>query len=129
MERSPERRGGDSPEETVKSILLHIGKILNTRQGSCCLADDFGIPDFTDLATTFRPESIPEIEIALGKIISKYEPRLSEVKVIFDPQPEQYTNVCFKLHGRLQGEQLSLPVIFETLLTADGRLSVREPNR
>ncbi|MDR1044449.1 MAG: type VI secretion system baseplate subunit TssE [Candidatus Adiutrix sp.] len=129
LERRPDRRSSGSLGEEVSSILRHVGLILNTRQGSASIAPDFGIPDFTDLATSFSPDSIPEIEAALRLVISKYEPRLDEVKVSFDPRPDDHSVITFKLEGRINPGETNFPVIFETLLTADGCLSVREQTR
>ncbi len=129
QEREPGRRGSGSPGEAAASILRHVGRILNTRQGSASIAPDFGIPDFTDLATSFSPDSIPEIEETLRQVISKYEPRLGEVKVAFAPRDGDHSVITFKLEGRMLSGETNLPVVFETLLTADGRLRVREAAR
>src|SRR3546814_20498612 len=40
-------------EVLVTSILDHLHRILNTRQGSVPVDQDFGVPDFTNLAGSF----------------------------------------------------------------------------
>ncbi|MDR1922209.1 MAG: type VI secretion system baseplate subunit TssE [Candidatus Adiutrix sp.] len=126
LERDAGPRRARPTNETIDSILRHVGKILNTRQGSAPIAPDFGIPDFTDLAISFSQDSIPDIEEALRQVISKYEPRLADVKIGFDPQSDLRSAIAFKLEGRVEFGEKVMPVIFETLLTADGRLAVRE---
>ena len=46
-------------ENDVESIIEHLRGLLNTRQGECPAAMDFGVVDFTDLMHTF-PEADSE---------------------------------------------------------------------
>ena len=48
-------------ENDVESIVEHLRGLLNTRQGECPAAMDFGVVDFTDLMHTF-PEAIQTLQ-------------------------------------------------------------------
>ena len=69
IEQDPDWRGESDPKAAVASVLGHLGKILNTRQGSAPIAPDFGVPDFTAIASSFGLDSVPEIEEAISNVI------------------------------------------------------------
>lgn len=126
VELDPDWRGGSDPAVALKSVLGHIGKILNTRQGSAPIATDFGVPDFTSIASTFGADSVAQVEQAIIQVIQRYEPRLRSVQVVFDPQPDRPFALAFKLQAQLAGEGQETPVVFETILNPDGRIMVLE---
>lgn len=126
IEQDPDWRGESDPKAAVASVLGHLGKILNTRQGSAPIAPDFGVPDFTAIASSFGLDSVPEIEGAITGVIKKYEPRLTDVQVGFEPQPDKPFTIVFKLSARVAVEGRQTPVVFETILNPDGRITVLE---
>lgn len=126
VELDPDWRGGSDPAAAVQSVIGHIGKILNTRQGSAPIAEDFGVPDFTSIASTFGADSVAQVEEAITKVIQKYEPRLKEVQLTFEPQPDKPFALAFKLQAQLAAEGQKHPVVFETILNPDGRIMVLE---
>jgi len=81
IERKPQRRGGDRRRRCIESVLSHLQRILNTRQGNVPIAHDYGIPDFLDFLQSF-PESVHEVERNIKSAIDKFEPRLSGVTVL-----------------------------------------------
>ncbi|SNR89753.1 type VI secretion system protein [Humidesulfovibrio mexicanus] len=126
VELNPDWRGGADPAAGVRSVLEHIAKMLNTRQGSAPIAQDYGVPDFTSIASTFGAESVGQVEEAITAVILRYEPRLSGVKVSFEPQADRPFSLAFRLSARLTGEGRQTPVVFETILNPDGRITVME---
>jgi type VI secretion system protein len=126
VELNPDLRGESDPVVAIQSVLGHVVKILNTRQGSAPIAQDFGVPDFTAIASSFGMESVAQIEEAITRVIQKYEPRLAEVRVSFEPQSDKSFSLAFKLVARLAGEGRQTPVVFETILNPDGRIMVME---
>jgi type VI secretion system protein len=126
IEDHPDKRGLSDPARVVASILAHLRKILNTRQGSALIAEDYGVPDFTDLASNFGLDAIPDIERSINQTILKYEPRLSNVKVAYVPQASDVLSVPFKLEAEIRLEDRVVPVVFETVLEADGRINIKE---
>jgi type VI secretion system protein len=126
MERDPERRGAADPGVTVRSVMDHLRKILNTRQGTVLIDDDFGLPDFTNLGSTFGEDTIPDIQKAISDVILKYEPRLKKVEVTHVPTGDDILAVAFKLSAEIASDDKSIPVVFETVIDPDGKIRVRE---
>ena len=126
IEADPDWRGETDPKIAISSVLDHLGKILNTRQGSAPIAEDYGVPDFSSIASSFGTDSLPEIEDAISKVITKYEPRLVGVKVHFEPRPDKPFMIAFKLMARVRVEGREMPVVFETVLNPDGHITVVE---
>jgi type VI secretion system protein len=87
------------------------------------IADDYGVPDFTDLVHSY-PESIREIERSIRQIIQRYEPRLEAVRVSFLAQDEDIFSARFQIVARLATEDEKIPVFFESLMGSDGRVKI-----
>jgi len=106
----------------IDSIVNHLQKMLNTRQGNVPIADDYGVPDFLDFLQSY-PDSVHEIESSLKSAIERYEPRLSGTNVTFIPEEDDSLTLRFQITARLatDGER---QVYFETLVDTDGRISV-----
>lgn len=123
-ERSPHLRDSDDPGKVVDSIINHLNHILNTRRGNVPIAEDYGIPDFTEFLH-YYPESLREFERAIRQSITQYEPRLKSVRVAFTPQDEDLFTVRFQISARLATTPNASPVLFESRLDNDGKISVR----
>ncbi len=120
----PERRESSSLTRTTRSVLEHLMRILNTWQGNVPIAPDYGIPDFIDLLQTY-PESVRDIERSMRLVISRYEPRLSAVRVTFLPSDEQSFRLRFQITAKLKQDQEKTPVYIETEIDSDGKVNVR----
>jgi type VI secretion system protein len=126
IDQHPDWRGESDPKTAIASVLEHLIKILNMRQGSAPIATDLGMPDFTSIAGSLNADSLPEMEEALTRVITKYEPRLAGVKVNFEPQEDRPFMIAFKLAARVRVEGREMPVVFETVLNSDGHITVLE---
>lgn len=122
-ERDPARRGREDPRKIVDSVLEHLQRILNTKQGNVPIADDYGVPDFTDLRH-FSSESVREIERSIRQTIQKYEPRLKAVRVSFVPQDEDNLSLRFQIAAKLVSESKT-QVFFETVIDSEGKIDIR----
>src|SRR5690606_30498601 len=80
-----EDRLGQIPraEILVNSILDHLQRILNTRQGSVPIDPNFGVPDFTNLAGSFSSGTSEQIMLDMARMIQQYEPRLRQPQIAF----------------------------------------------
>lgn len=126
IEADPEHRGVTDPNRLIHSIMLHLQRVLNTRQGSALIDDDYGVPDFTDLAANFSQETVRDLTRAIRQVINKYEPRLTGVQVIPDQLEKNLLELTLKIEGRLQvAPNQDVPVAFETLVDPDGKISVK----
>ncbi len=121
-ERDPNRRGGNDPRRCIASVVEHLRKMLNTRQGNVPIAEDYGVPDFLDFLQGF-PDSVRDIEKSIRTVIDKYEPRLGCVSVTFIPYENENLNLRFQISARLATEG-NRQVYFETIVDADGKIDV-----
>lgn len=125
IEQDPEHRGLVDPNQVAASIMLHLQKILNTRQGSAPIDDDYGVPDFTDLAASFSTEIVRDLVRAIKDVIQKYEPRLSTIKIEVNPSGKDVLELHFKIEGKMRmDDNREMDVSFETIVDPDGRISV-----
>jgi type VI secretion system protein len=122
-ERDPARREREDPRRVIESVLLHLHRILNTKQGNVPIAEDYGVPDFTDLLYSY-PESVRDIERTIRSAIQKYEPRLKAVKVTFIPQDADLLSLRFQIAARLSSESKT-QVFFETVVDSDGKIEIK----
>jgi type VI secretion system protein len=122
-EKEPARRGKEEPRRIVDSVLRHLQRILNTKQGNVPIAEDYGVPDFTDFLNDI-PNSIRELEKSIRLTVQKYEPRLKGVKVSFIPQEEDLLSAHFQIVGRLTTDSKT-QVLFETLIDSEGKVKVK----
>lgn len=122
VEREPLRRGGDNQRRCIDSVLSHLQRILNTRQGNVPIAADYGVPDFLDFLQTY-PESVGEIERNIRNAIDKYEPRLSSASVTYVPDEDDALTLRFQIIASLAVEG-GRKVYFETVVDTDGRIRI-----
>jgi type VI secretion system protein len=123
QEQAPMRRGGEDWKRCIDSILAHLQRILNTRQGNVPIADDYGVPDFLDFLQTY-PDSVHQIEESIRSAIDKYEPRLSATSVAFIPREDADLTLRFQIIACMATEE-DRQVFLETVVDADGRIRVR----
>lgn len=108
-----------------RSITNHLRKMLNTRQGSVQIADDYGIPDFTDLLSELNPRTIEDIQNSVRQIILKFEPRLADIRVIHEEKKQNLVSgLVFRLESKVRFKENEVPVVFETILEPDGKISI-----
>jgi len=124
FEKNPIQRKIDDPKRVIRSIVNHLQKILNIRTGSVMIADDFGLPDFTDLLITY-PESQKDIERSIENMIRRYEPRLIDVKVKFIPSEKQTFVLRFKIISRLVTLNHKM-LTMESYIESDRRVRVKK---
>jgi len=124
MEKNPTRRVTEDPNEMIRSVQRHLQRILNTRHGSAPIAEDFGIPDFTNFMSSF-PDSQRVIERTIRHTIQAYEPRLQGVRVAFRPQEDDPLNLSFQISARLVLKSHKEPVTFESVVDSGGHIQVK----
>ncbi len=123
QERQPARRGGKDRKLCVDSIVAHLQRILNTRQGNVLIAEDYGVPDFLDFLQTY-PDSVRQIEESIRSAIDRYEPRLSGACVTFIPREEDDLDLRFQIMAVLALAE-DRQILLETVVGTDGRVRVR----
>jgi len=123
VEKNPNRREGRDNGRLIQSVLNHMEQILNTRQGSVPIAEDYGSPDFTNLPGSSPSESTHEVERSIQQVIQKYEHRLKGVRVQFIPQEDDILSLRFRITGWLAVDE-DVPIVFNTVIGADGKVNI-----
>jgi len=123
LEEPAGRRRGTDVSRAVDSIIRHLQRMLNTRQGSVPIAEDYGIPDMTNFPAQDMDGAGRDIAGAIRDFIRVYEPRLDKVRITFEQREENMLALRFRLEGVLVGENRT-PVMFETVVDAGGRMTV-----
>lgn len=123
-EKDPNRRDSEDPSKVIDSIQEHLKQILNTRQGNVLISEEYGTPDFTDFLSEY-PHSLRAFERAIRKTIMQFEPRLKAIRVAFTPQEDDHLSVKFQIFAKLATNGSNAPVLFESLLDSDGRISIK----
>lgn len=122
--RDQDRRGEIDPSVLSASILAHLRRLLNTKQGSVPIAEDYGLADLTDLPGSFAPDNLAEIEDKINRVISRYEPRLANIRITFAKRQEDSLSLRFEISGQVMAEELKLPILFESVVEPSGKISL-----
>jgi type VI secretion system protein len=125
LERNPEQRVSQNLTREVQSVIGYLQRLLNTRQGSSPIEEEFGIPDFTNVPGETLSDTAREMERTIRQVIQKFEPCLAGVKVTFLPQSDELMSLRFKIEANLARAK-SVSVAFETVVSSEGRVKVSE---
>lgn len=103
----------------VRSVMNHLTRLLNTRQGSVQIDPLFGVPDFTNFAGTTR-----EIEEEIRRMVLRYEPRIKSPRVTLNPEQTDVLSIRFTLDGALEVDDREIPLRISTTVGANGRVLI-----
>lgn len=123
-ERHPQRRETEDTGRIIDSILEHLTRILNTRCGNVPIAEDYGIPDYTEFMQNF-PASLRDIERAIQQTVTQYEPRLKSVRVAFVLQDDNACTLIFRISAGLVSAASNTSVLFESHFDTGGKISIK----
>ena len=112
------------PHKTVESVLEHLRKMLNVRQGSVCTLPDYGIPDLNSLFMQY-PDAVLALRRIIRESLEKYEPRLRRVNVRYIPVEDDPLILRFEITARLAMDEKDSPIRFETVVGDNGEVRVR----
>ncbi len=127
LERGPDETMYKDTPKNVESILRHLRNMLNTRQGSVPIADDYGMPDLTNFPGENLSEAAAELEDVRRRIIQKSEPRLTNVRISFEPEVDESSVLRFKLGAEvISRDENRTPIVFETVVTSSGMIKIEE---
>jgi type VI secretion system protein len=117
------RSTGIDQRAAMQSVLANLRDILSTRQGSSAAQPDLGLPPPNELRQNY-PASITELQRSIAETITRYEPRLREVKVTYIQIEGEQLTVNFQISAALVvGGQRQL-VAFETCVDHAGKVKV-----
>jgi type VI secretion system protein len=125
LERKDSVRAVDDLSYIVNSIINHLQRVLNTRQGSVPIADDYGMPDFTNYQGLGIDEEAKGIYEILRNMILQYEPRLHGAQVVYEPDKNDMLSLRFKLQTEIvHGRDEKSVVELETVISSEGKVRV-----
>ena len=101
-------------EAAVQSVVHHIGRILNVRKGSVNMDTDFGMPDISEFPKTPGSHEAEQFCNDMVKLIEKYEPRVSNVSVIFKGADATGARVKFTINAHLMDGNRASKLSFDT---------------
>jgi type VI secretion system protein len=104
----------------VMSIMDHLNRMFNTREGSITHLTGYGLPDISEIYRKM-PHGIEELKDAIKRTVEVYEPRLKKVKVVQHETEAKEFKLIFILSGELREGGL---VRFQTTFTSQGRSSI-----
>ncbi|WP_321910591.1 MULTISPECIES: type VI secretion system baseplate subunit TssE [unclassified Paraburkholderia] len=119
-----ERTNETKVDALIDSVMSHLSRLLNTRQGSVPIDPLFGVPDFTNLAGTTSMGSTREIEEEIRRMIVRYEPRIKSPRVTLNREETDVLSIRFALEGTLEVADREIPLRLSTTVGANGRVSV-----
>lgn len=116
-------------EVLMRSVIAHLRRILNTRQGSVPLDPLFGVPDFTNLAGGLGSGSVRDIEASIRQVIARYEPRVRQPQVSLRADASDPMALYFSLDGRLDVDGQEIPLHLTTVVDGSGQVRVPDTAR
>src|SRR5690606_24432426 len=113
-------------EMLINSILNHLQRILNTRQGSVPIDPEFGVPDFTNLAGSFSSGTTEQIMQDMSRMIQQYEPRRRQPRITFSSNQEEVLSLAFSISGTVSIDDRDIPVRLTSQVASNGKVSLRK---
>lgn len=104
------------------SIKDHLSRLLNARLGAMEHLPDYGLPDISHMYQKL-PYSLDDMVNAIRKSILKYEPRLKQVDVHYNPMSGADCILHLAVNARLTSGEY---VQFETYFMSGGYARVEE---
>jgi type VI secretion system protein len=111
----------------LDSIIRHLQRLLNTRKGSVPIAEDYGMPEFTNFHGTSFSDHAHDIANSIRDMVLKYEPRLSKAQVLFVSDTNDVLSLKFRIHAEIvHVRDKVIPIELETTISSDGKVRVSE---
>lgn len=124
LEQTEERTRQTRAEILAASIIEHLRRILNTRQGSVPIDAQFGVPDFTNLAGSFVVGETGQIIKDINDMIIRYEPRLKQPRIELAEDDQDVLSLSFILEGQVRVNDHDIALRVATRVSSDGRVSL-----
>jgi type VI secretion system protein len=109
----------------TESVISYLRKILNTRQGSAPINDDFGVPDFTNIGSGgLDGGSLSDISGEIARMIVQFEPRFKNVNVSVAEFEATGFSLNFLISGTLHISDQVQNVKFHAAVGGNGNIQV-----
>ncbi len=105
----------------IRSIMDHLNRLFNTREGTVPHLPDYGLPDISEVYRKM-PHGIEDLQQAIKRSLERYEPRLKNIRV----SNREADPLDFKLVFIVSGEMRNGGglVRFQTTFTSLGQSSI-----
>ena len=121
-EKDARRTIREDTQELADSVMRHLQKLLNTRQGHVPTRPDYGMPDFTDCAESL-PEILDKVRRAIKNSIEAFEPRLRRVRITHLPSDNSLL-LHFGISGQLATGKQKVSTYFSTKVGPTGNAEI-----
>ena len=101
----------------------HLALLLNTRMGSVPDLPDYGLPDVSTFYTDY-PGSLSELRGLVQRLIEKYEPRLSSIRVRLLESDATEFRASFLISGEVDQEGETVAVQYRTTISNNGQVAM-----
>lgn len=118
------KREGVTQKHCIDSVIDHLNKVLNVRQGSTLMDPEYGLPDFSGVRTSY-PDCLNDLQQAVTQTIERYEPRLRDVHVEFIDKDSVSLRLLFRIEAMLHDEGEDRHIFLESSVDANGRMLFR----
>ncbi len=113
---------GKTPVEIEKrSIVVHLNKLLNTDRGSSRIDPDLGMPNMSDFSADAVNVMMEKMTTSIVTLVSRFEKRLSKVKVKMESDKSSALSIYFTLEGT-PSRHGNVPVLFKALVKPGVRI-------
>ncbi|WP_122209702.1 type VI secretion system baseplate subunit TssE [Pseudomonas viridiflava] len=120
---SEEWRGLDREACSLASIAAHLSRLLSTREGSVKMLADYGLPDLNDRQLSLH-DTLRQSQKKIEHFVRTYEPRLSDIRVVAEPQASDALVLTFSIRALLNVDGLKKDVVFHASLNGRGMTAV-----
>lgn len=125
LAQGEERSHLTQTEMLITSIVEHLQRVLNTRQGSVPIDPQFGVPEFTHIASSFQPDSITKLVDNIVTMIRRYEPRLKRVTIVPLTNEHNPLTLGFSLEAAIEVDNQDIPIRLITYIASNGRTTLK----
>ncbi|MEL0168614.1 MAG: type VI secretion system baseplate subunit TssE [Pseudomonadaceae bacterium] len=105
------------------SVMAQLARMLSTRAGSVQMLPDYGLPELNDMRLTLH-DTRQQARAAIERSISRYEPRLRDVRVACRHDANDPLRLSFTISAKLNLPALQQPVTFNLQLDGQGQAAV-----
>ncbi len=102
----PALQAGRPPDRQLRdSIVEHLRRLLNTREGSVPIDPEYGMPDMSNIAGSFALGTTEQLSEAILRQVTRYETRFRSPKITVQKETREVITLRFELSGLVASTQ------------------------
>jgi len=106
---------GPDSNDVLDSIKRNVTNLLNTREGGSQSAPELGLIDFNDASLSTMDLSV-RIKIAIKKCLELYEPRLKNINIQVNSDPDNPFGLYFQIIADINSEAIHKKININLML-------------